>query len=177
VKATLFLALFLIYTHSHFAKQLSIGDKLPPTQLAKESGGRLDGSPWNLSDTIAQKKVTVIFYVDPDVKDRNEAISEQLSKRNFSKDKVQYLAIINMAATWLPNFAIASSLKKKQRKYPNTLYLKDFTKHIVKTWMIPDDENNIMILDQEGKLIYSHFGAVKKDNISSVIKLIEENIK
>ena len=104
-----------------FASDLEMG-KVPPTiELKDKIGGRLDGSPWS-SDEL-KGKVHVVFYVDPDEKDLNNDASEALSDENFSPDDFQSLAIINMAATWLPKFAISSSLKKKQKKYPNTLYL------------------------------------------------------
>jgi predicted transcriptional regulator len=156
--------------------QFPLNSSLPPLTLSGKSGGHLDGSTWKLSDSIKSNKVTVIFYVDPDVKDLNEEISEVLSKRNFPKEKVQYVAIINMQASWLPNFAIANALEKKQKKYPNTLYLKDLDKSGVKNWRVPDDENNIIILSGGDRILFSHFGRLPQEKFAEVISLIEQNM-
>ncbi|MCF8058751.1 MAG: YtfJ family protein [Bacteriovoracaceae bacterium] len=169
----LLLLLFTIFLSSINANEL-VGKALPDLVLSGDDGGKLDGKEWSLKEAIAQNKVTVIFYVDPDVKDKNEDISQRLSKRDFSKEKVQYIGMINMEATWLPNFAIAGALKKKQKKYPNTLYLKDLTKKAVTTWKVADDENDIIILDKTGKVAYAKFGLVSKEEGDKILALIEK---
>lgn len=173
-----YLILFIFsLTSLSLSASLPEDKKLPILSLSGKDGGHLDGSAWNLSDNLIQNKVTVIFYVDPDEKDLNEEMSEILSKKNYPKDDVQYIAIINMAATWLPNFAIAASLEKKQKKYPDTLYLKDFTKKGVNTWGVDDDQNNFILLNRESKVIYSKFGKIDKKEQELVIKLLEAAIK
>jgi predicted transcriptional regulator len=151
-----------------------VGGELPNLVLSGDDGGRLDGSTWSLKESLALNKVTVIFYVDPDVKDKNEEISQRLSERDFSSDKVQYIGMINMDATWLPNFAIAAALKKKQKKYPTTLYLKDLTKKAVSNWKVADDENDILILNKLGKVVYAKFGLVSKEEGDKILALIEK---
>jgi len=54
-------------------------------------------------------KVYVLFYVDPDEKDTNNEASDALDREKFPSEKFQTVGIINMAATWLPNFAISSA--------------------------------------------------------------------
>jgi hypothetical protein len=112
----------------------------------------------------------------PDEKDKNDEFSEALKKRSFSREYVQFYAIINMNATWLPNFAISSSLKSKQKKYPDTVYLKDFKKVGVLKWEVADDENNVLILDTEGRVIFSKFGKLNKEEIQKALSLIENEI-
>ncbi len=168
--------LLLIITSSLYANPL-IGTKLPNLVLSGDDGGRLDGSAWSLEESLKENKILVIFYVDPDVKDKNEEISERLDKRVFPAEKVQYLGMINMDATWLPNFAIASALKKKQEKYPATLYLKDLTKKAVKTWKVADDENDVLILNKKGEVVYAKFGYINKEEGDKVMALLEELVK
>ena len=154
-----------------------IGKELPNLVLKGDDGGRLDGSEWSLKESLKSGVVTVIFYVDPDEKDKNEEISERLKIRNYKQNEVQYLGMINMEATWLPNFAISESLKSKQKKYPDTLYLKDYTKKAVQVWKIADDENNVIALDQKGKVIFAKFGYVTKKEGDNLIALIDNLIK
>ena len=81
-----------------------------------------------------------------------------------------------MAATWKPNFAIQSVLEGKQKKFPHTTYVKDMDKLVVKAWSIADDNNDVILLDKTGKVIYVHEGEVDAAGIKKVIKLINEHL-
>ena len=124
----LVLSVFLI---NQTAQAIEIGEIPPKVELKEKLGGRLDGKPWSSEEL--QGKVQVVFYVDPDEKDTNNPASEALEKEKFPPDKFQSWAIINMAATFMPNFAINSALEKKQKLYPRTLYVRDLKKVLVTT--------------------------------------------
>lgn len=154
--------------------ELQMG-KVPPTvELKEKLGSLLDGSPWNSNDM--KGKVSVLFYVDPDKKDLNNDASEALAAEKFPLDKYQSFGIINMAATWLPNFAISSSLEEKQKKYPNTIYVRDYKKVLVKEWGIADDNSDVLAFDREGRLIFWKDGKLDSDDIAQLIKVIRENL-
>ncbi len=171
INTTLFL-----FTLCSFS-MVPLGEKLNNLVLSGKNGGQLDGKPWSLDQSLKEKKITIIYYVDPDEKDVNEEISEAFLKRNYPLNKVQYLAIINMAATWLPNFAIEAALKKKQKKYPDTLYLKDFNKAGVKSWGVNDDANVILVLDSSGNVIFYQSGKVSQSDQLKLLTKIDEMIK
>jgi predicted transcriptional regulator len=148
---------------------------LPKVVLEGDKGGKLDGSLFD-SSTI-KDKVHVLFYVDPDEKDLNEETAELIKKEKFDLKMYGSIAIINMAATWLPNFAIESSLKAKQKKYPDTLYVKDFKKVLVKEWDLLDDSSNILVFNKAGAMIYKVKGKATKEDGDKIIQLIKENLK
>lgn len=149
--------------------------QVPPTVELKEGlGGHLDGTPWS-SDEM-KGKVCVLFYVDPDKKDLNNDASEALAAEKFPRDKFQSLAIINMAATWLPNFAISSSLKEKQKKYPHTLYVRDNDKVLVKEWNIADDSSDVLAFDKQGRLVFRKDGKLNADDIQQLLTKVKENL-
>lgn len=153
---------------------LEIG-KVPETvTLQDKEGGRLDGSPWSSAEF--KGKVTVLFYVDPDEKDLNNDASEAMRKENFPLDKYQSYAIINMAATWLPNFAISSSLKEKQKVYPTTIYVRDLKKVLVKKWGLADNNNDVLAFDKQGHLIFRKDGKLDSEEIKTLIKTIRDNL-
>ena len=169
--------LLFLLSFSAFSQNPLIGKNLPNLTLKGDDGGRLDGSEWTLEQSLKENKVTVIFYADPDEKDKNEDISERFLEKKYPLDKVQFLGMINMEATWLPNFAISEALKSKQRKYPDTLYLKDYTKKAIGVWKIADDENNVIVLDQSGKVVFAKFGYVTKEEGDKLLALIDGLIK
>jgi len=100
VRKTFLLSLFLL--SSSFA--LTLGQTPPCVIIDGKYGGKVDGTAWD--SKMLKGKVYVLFYVDPDKKDLNEPFSEALKARNFPHDKYTSVAIVNMAATWMPNFAI-----------------------------------------------------------------------
>jgi len=151
-----------------------MGQVPPKVELKDNLGGRLDGKPWS-SDEL-KGKVHVLFYVDPDEKDTNNDTSEALDKEKFPAEKFQSVAIINMAATFMPNFLISSSLKEKQDKYPRTLYLRDYKKLLVQQWNLTDDSSDILAFDKSGKVIFRKDGKLTPEEIQKLLKAIKDNL-
>ena len=166
------LTALLVATVSTFA--LTMGEVPKEITLSGENGARVDGTDWN--SNMLRDKLYVLFYVDPDKKDDNEAFIDALHEKNYDKEKYGSVAIINLKATWLPNFAIEQKLKSKQEEFPHTIYAKDKTKFLVQEWGLVDDASNVLIFDKEGKLIYQHNGLMEKDEMQSVFELIEKNL-
>jgi hypothetical protein len=151
-----------------------LGEKPKTVTLEKNEGGRVTGEAWSSSEL--KGKVFVLFYVDPDFSDLNNAASEALKAEKFSLEKYQSLAVINMAATWLPNFAIDGKLKAKQKDYPDTVYVRDLHKALVKEWKLADDNNDVIAFDQEGKVIFTHEGKLDAEKIKQLIEIIKSKL-
>lgn len=169
----LFVLLFSIQISSAWA-EVVIGKVPPGVELKGEVGGRLDGAPWSSGEM--KGKVHVLFYVDPDEKDLNNDASEALDKEKFSAEKFASVAVINMAATWLPNFMISSSLEEKQKRYPRTLYVRDLKKALVRSWKIADDTSDVLAFDKEGRLIFRKDGKLSAEEIRMLLNVIKENL-
>lgn len=165
---TFFLATFL--TLSLVALELQ--KPLPSVTLEGDNGAQVNGKPFH-SDTL-KGKVHIIFYVDPDEKDLNEELTQILKKEEFDKNKFGSVAIINLAATWKPNFVIEKILAAKQKEFVDTLYVKDKKRVLVKAWKIADDNSDIILLDKDGVVLYYHAGKVT--NTQELIDLIKAHI-
>lgn len=154
---------------------VTLGEKPPKVTLQGDAGGYVkDGSAW--SSTMIKDKVYVMFYVDPDEKDKNEHFAEALKKRHFDRSKFGSIAVINMAATWKPNFIIQKILESKQKKYKDTIYVMDKKKVLVDKWGLADDESDILLFDKEGKVIFYKAGRMSDEDIEKIMHLIELNI-
>jgi uncharacterized protein len=154
--------------------ELEIGNAPVTVTLRDKLGGRLDGALWSSAEF--KDKVTVLFYVDPDEKDLNNDASEALKKENFPLDTYQSYAIINMAATWLPNFAISSSLKEKQKIYSTTIYVRDYKKVLVHKWGLADNSSDVLAFDKAGNLIFRKDGKLNATEIAALIKAIRDHL-
>ena len=163
---------FLLVAGSSIAVELG---KVPSVVLLDgKNGGRTDGLEW--SSKMLKGKVHILFYVDPDKRDLNEPLSQALKKRHFNRKKYASVAVINLAATWLPNVILESKLKVKQKEFPDTIYVKDKKKLLVSKWKLADDNSDILLFDKKGKLIYKKFGKLSDKEIKSLLALIEKNL-
>jgi len=153
---------------------LELGDTPPNVLLQGKDGGRVDGGRWK-SSTI-KDKVYVLFYVDPDFKDKNQPFVNALHNANLDHSKFGTIAVVNLAATWKPNFVIERILKSKQKKYPDTIYVKDRRKILVKKWGLADDNSDVVVFDKQGNVIYQKNGKLSNNEISELIKLIKSKI-
>jgi len=153
---------------------LITGTTPPVVVLEGEKGGTVDGKPFS-TETI-KGKVYLVIYADPDKRELNENFAETIKKQQFDRNRFGSIAIINMKATWIPNFVLNGILKKKQEKYPNTIYVKDYDKVFVKKWGLKDDDYNVLLFDKQGKLLFYKSGKLTEEDIQKVIKLIKENL-
>ncbi len=163
---------FLVLLGSVVAVEL--GTVPDSVTLDGENGGKTDGTGWDSS--MLKGKVHILFYVDPDERKLNESLTQVLKERHFDRKKYASVAIINLAATWLPNAILESKLEAKQKEFPDTIYVKDKKKVLVNKWNLADDNSDILIFDKSGKLIYKKFGKLSGKEITDVIKLIEKNL-
>ena len=172
VESLLFVLAVLLM--NQVAGAIEIGEIPLKIELKEKLGGRLDGKPWSSEEL--KGKVHVIFYVDPDEKDTNNDASEALDREKFPEDKFQSVGIVNMAATWLPNFAISSALKEKQKRYPRTIYVRDYKKVLVNAWKIADDSSDVLAFDKKGRLIFRKDGKLTAEEIQTLIKVIRDHL-
>jgi len=154
---------------------ITIGEVPKEVTIEGDNGGMvLDGSAWNSS--AIKDKVYVMFYVDPDEKDTNNAFSTTLKEKKYDRSNYGSLAVINLAATWKPDIIIESILKGKQEEFPDTIYVKDKKSVLVNEWKVEDDASNILIFSKDSKLLFYKSGKLSEEDIKNAIKIIEENI-
>jgi len=174
MKKVSFSILFLLLSVGLFAS-LPIGQKAPLLNLSGDAGGRVDDTPWSSSELVG--KVWVVVHADPDESEMNNAATEALKAEDYPKDVYGSVALINMAATWKPNFAINLILAGKQEDYPSTVYVRDNNNKVGETWGLADDSNNMVVFDPTGKVIFSVDGQVSDADIKKMIALIDAEIE
>jgi uncharacterized protein len=161
-----------------FTMSLSFGLEVGqvPTELTleRDKGALVTGDAF--SSTMLKDKVYVLFYVDPDEKDMNEHVTLALKAEKFDRSNYGSVAIINMAATWLPNFAISSKLEKKQEEFPDTIYAKDLQSVLVNEWNLEDDSSNVLLFGKDGKVLFAKKGKLSDEELVTLISLIKENL-
>ena len=159
------------------APRLAVGKVPPVVALKGEEGGRLDGQPWKSTEIKDQGKVAVLFYVDPDEKDLNESVADAIKRRKFPDALFQSIAVINMAATWKPNWLIAAILKRKQKKFPRTVYVRDNRKVLVHRWGLADNSYVICVFDADGRLLFEKAGKFSGKDGKALLKTLRAAVE
>jgi len=155
---------------------VNVGEVPKELTLSGENGGLAqDGSSW--SSSSIKDKVHVLFYVDPDEKDVNDEFFEVLDAKEFNSTVVGRVAIVNLAATWKPNYVIETLLSSRQEVLPDTVFLKDKKSILVKEWSLADDASNVLIFSKKGEVLFYKAGKLSADEIKEAIEIIESNIK
>ena len=155
--------------------ELPIGEIPPKVILKDDLGGRLDGTQWS-SEELTFGKVIVLFYVDPDESELNNHVSDALKAENYPIEKYGSIGMANMAATWLPNFAINMKLKSKQEQYKSTVYVKDLEKTLVKKWGLSDDNSDVVVFNKDGRVLYSVDGKFTDTQVKEIVKVVWDNL-
>ena len=172
---TLATMIFIMLFPTMVLAELPIGEIPARVVLKGELGGRLDGTQWS-SEELVSGKVIVLFYVDPDESELNNHVSDALKAENYPKEKYGSIGMANMAATWLPNFAINMKLKSKQEKHKTTVYVKDLDKTLVKKWGLSDDNSDVVVFGKDGKVLYSVDGKFTDAQVKEIVKLVWDNL-
>ena len=172
---TLVTMIFLMLFPTIVLAELPIGEIPPKVVLKDDLGGRLDGTQWS-SEELVSGKVIVLFYVDPDESELNNHVSDALKAENYPKEKYGSIGMANMAATWLPNFAINMKLKSKQEQYKSTVYVKDLEKTLVKKWGLSDDNSDVVVFGKDGRVLYSVDGKFTDAQVKEIVKVVWDNL-
>ena len=167
--------IFIILVPTMLLAELPIGEIPLKVVLKGDLGGRIDGTQWS-SEELVSEKVIVLFYVDPDESELNNHVSDALKAENYPKEKYGSIGMANMAATWLPNFAINMKLKSKQEKHKETVYVKDLDKTLVKKWGLSDDNSDVIVFGKDGRVLYSVDGKFTDAQVKEIVKVVWDNL-
>ena len=154
---------------------ITVGEVPKNVTIEGDKGGLVvDGGLWNSSSI--KNKVLVMFYVDPDEKDTNSHFTKKLKEQKYDRSKFGSIAVVNLAATWKPDFIIEKILKGKQEEFPNTIYVKDKKSVLVNEWEVADDASNILIFSKNGELLFYKSGAMSDEDTQTAFNIIENNL-
>ncbi len=153
---------------------LTIGKVPKLVTIEGDDGGLVkDGSIWN-SSTIREKAI-IMFYIDPDKKNINSHFTARLEEKGYTREKNRTIVIINLAATWKPNFVIEKILKAEQKEFPQTLYVQDRNSVLVNEWGLDDDASDVILFSKTGEVLFYKSGKMSEEDMQEAFKIIEEN--
>jgi len=154
---------------------VSIDDTLSPVILSNENAGTSDSKIWN--SVSLQGKFHVLLYMDPDKREESQVLLDRLNALDIDSSKYSTVAIVNLAATWMPDTILESLLAKKQKDLKNTSFIFDKQKYLVRKWQMKDDASNVLILDKDSKIMYQQAGKISDKYVDEIIKILLDMLK
>ena len=150
---------------------VNVGELLPNITLDKVNGGDNAEQAWHSKSLYG--KVHVLFYMDPDKRKEVMPFLDTLNQKHFNEKKYSTVAIVNLAATWMPDAVLEILLSKKQQELDNTAFIFDKTKYLVKKWHLKDDASNVLVLNTQSKVIYRKSGKLSNKDVKEILNQIE----
>lgn len=165
--AWLLVALFV------WAGEVQVGSVLPPLVIPQAEGGYVTGG--DFKDTHMRGKIQVVMFADPDESERGEALNEAIKaiRDSFPEGTYQSYAIINMKATWKPDWIIGKILASKQEKYPTTKFIKDKSFITVEGWKLKNDSYECLVVDENGIVLHRQEGPFDAASIEMITTLLK----
>ena len=156
---------------------VELGKVLPTVSISGDDGGYFRGVAWDSS--MLKGKTTMLMYVDPDEKGKGEVFKPTIEKLEVDMDfdKFQIVVVLNLNASWKPNFVIKKLSESKLTDYPKRIYVFDNSSILVKKWGVKDNEYNTIVIDSDMKPIYSHSGAWSSKDMKKIDSLIRSSIR
>lgn len=154
---------------------VTVGEKLPNIILDKANGGDSAEKAWHA--TSLKGKVHVVLYMDPDKRKEAMPFLNTLHAKHFDTKQYSTVAIVNLAATWMPDAVLEALLTKKQKELQNTVFIFDKTKYLVKKWKMKDDASNVLVCDKEGKVLYQKSEKLLPSDVQKIMDIIAKNIQ
>jgi len=154
---------------------IEVGKTLPHVTLEGKNGGLSNNRVWDSKQL--KGKVHLIIYMDPDERKTVMPFLNKLNSLNISSKSYSTVAIVNLAATWMPNALLEGMLSKKQKELKNTIFVFDKTKYLLKKWHLKDNTSNILVIDKKMKLLYKKSGKLSSKEQEEVFNLIKKSIR
>ncbi|NDA14821.1 MAG: hypothetical protein EBZ14_06175 [Gammaproteobacteria bacterium] len=67
-------------------------------------------------------------------------------------------------------------LKKKQEKFPNTVYVRDKQKVLVERWGLTDNTYHVLAFGRDEQLLFSHGGALSDEQVEQLLQRVDAEI-
>ncbi len=170
-----FLAIGLMFTAAMYA--IELGEKVPNITLSGDEGGFVkNDKPFRLQDL--EGKIFVIMFADPDERSDGEALNKALkeAKKSFPENSMQSIALINLKATWKPNWIISKIIRSKQEKYPTTWFVQDVKGVMMRKWGLKDDAYECIVVDEKGRVILYETAPFSSAKIADIVNRISDEV-
>ena len=163
---------------------LQTGLSLPVLDI--QSGGEIHVSdnniikrPWSSSCLESKGKVQVVQYIAANfgVRKQNKSFNDSLIEKRFTSDQMSTTIIVNMADTM--DFAkemVVKKVAKNKAKHQTIDFIIDDQGVGLQRWGMKNKSSAVIVLDENGKVLFAKDGPLSEIEVERTIKLIETHL-
>jgi YtfJ family uncharacterized protein len=110
-------------------------------------------------------------------KKMNAAMMSAITAAKLPVDKYLTVTIINANdVIWGTSGFVKSSVEDSKIEYPHASFVLDQKGIVAKAWDLQPESSAIILLDKQGKVLFSKDGVLSQEEIDSVIQLIKSHL-
>jgi len=180
--------IFSVLLVSIQAWALDVGKTLPVIDIT--AGGMLANASkqdtkyttqraWSSKSLEGRGKLQIVQYLAANlgVDRQNKPFTDALYQKNFSTDKQDTTVILHLADT-IP-FArdiVRNLIAKNKAKHQEVDFVIDEAAVGLQSWGMKHNSFAVIILDEQGKILFAKDGPLDSTEVSQVIQLIEKHV-
>lgn len=172
-----------LFANTTFAHHIQLNQTLPNVSVAKDGEINLQNKTiqyhtWNSASLNG--KVRVIFHIAgrSAVKEKNEALVNEIKNAKFDRAKYQTTTIINADDALVgTGLFVKNSAEKGKLDNPHSQIILDQNSAVKKAWQLKEKESFVAVIDKQGKVQFVSEGKLSSTQIKQIINLVEKLIQ
>ena len=178
------LAIIFIATVSPLAQanNIHVGTSLPAVTVVNNGelilkNNSINYQPWDSTKLTGKVHIIMAIAGRSSAKKINSALVNAISAAHFPKEEYQTITIINQDdAIWGTAHFVKSAAEENKNKYPWSSIVLDCNGIVQKIWDLKKENSAIIVINKNGRVIFSHEGELNRQQIKQVITLVKKNI-
>lgn len=167
------------------ALAVSVGEPLPKLEidnkgeLILKDKDEVGFQPWSSSTLDTKSAVQIVQYMAarPSAESQIRPFTDKLEETAYPVDLHHVTTVVNLSDVTfgMSSFAL-SELEKNKRKYNMSTLVGDWKGEGLKQWGFEAKSSALIILDDQGKVLFVKDGKLNKQEIDQAIALIGEEV-
>lgn len=175
--------LFAVFASSRaWANNIQPGQMLPEVQL-NERGlltldqGEFSYHPWSTQSLMGKVFVIHAIAGRSSAKALNAPLMDAIAAAHYPAQQYQTVSIINLDdAIWGTSGFVVGKVENSMEQHPNAAFVIDNEGKVAQAWGLPSKSSTIIVIDQQGKVLFSQDGALSEQAIAEVQDQIQDRL-
>ncbi|MEC6798343.1 YtfJ family protein [Photobacterium sp. S4TG1] len=161
------------------ANNLEKGTLLTPITITSKgelvlNNNSISYQPWHSTQLTRKVRIIMAIAGRSSAKKINADLIKAISDAHFPESKYQTTTIINQDdAVWGTSGFVKSASEDSKKQYPWSSIVLDSNGIAQKTWELQKESSAIIVLNQQGKILFQHEGQLSQQQIKQVISLVK----
>ncbi|KLN46792.1 hypothetical protein AAY77_05950 [Providencia rettgeri] len=153
---------------------VSVTDK---GELVMNNDGKLDYQPWKSQQLVGKVRTIQHIAGRSSAKELNAPFIEAIKNARFPHDTYQTTTIINTDdAIFGTGVFVKNSVEDSKKEFPYSQFIVDSDGVVKTAWGLKPESSAIILLDNQGKVLFFKDGELNSQEIQKVISLLVSSL-